>query len=578
MSLVDTIAAAERLSISLGRDDILEALKRIRRRLERDVLTVAVVGDFKQGKTSLVNGLLGQPVLPVDADLATAVPTLVRAGATSITVHRSDDGNASGGAVAVDAIVDWVSEHGNPGNREQIDLVEVTLENPLLAAGVALVDTPGLGGLNAAQRAATLHLLAKADALVFVTDASSPLSRIEVEFLRTAAEFVPFGLVVVSRIDLHSQWRRMIEEIERTFQTEEIGLAVIGVSSFLREEALREQDTVLNDESGFPELLARLSALKSRRTELVSQRVAAEAGKTLEILARDLEEPGGADPAAGLELAKQHQLALASAAGRIPGMLQDAFADLRSAAEFATRAALRSFSNLADTRIDEVDPANEWSGVIEEAMAALTADLGAVLDLIDHHAIEAAGRLATLIGEESGLGHLLSGAGEPSGLPVAEVDDLKFDRPSILGTGFQTLRGAQSGLILLGMVAKLSGLAALLPVSLGVGLVFGVKQLGDERKRQLEKRRQEARKAIRVLVAESSAEATRLVQDQIRERHRVVRDHLQEQTELAQRSAVGALRRAEQRVALAGAEKPMESNPADLLDELRQELRAAAGP
>lgn len=576
MSLAETISAAEQLAVSLGRDDILQALRGARRRLERDVLTIAVVGDYKQGKTSLVNGLLGRALLPIDADLATAVPTLVRAGAPNVTVHRSREAGTSSDAVTLDAIGDWVSEWGNPGNREQVDLVEVALEHPLLSAGVALVDTPGLGGLNAAQREATLHFLAMADALVFVSDGASPLSRIEVEFLRAATELVPFGLVAVSRTDLHLEWRRMIEEIERTLEAEGIGLGVIGVSSMLRDAALRERDTDLNEESGFSELLARLSTLKARRTELVGRRVAAEALQTLEILALGLEDPGAADPAAALELARQRQGALATAAKRIPGLLQDALADLRSEAEHATRSALRNFSYVADGRIDEIDPAKDWSGVIEEAMAALTADLRGVLDRIEHRITETAGQLTDLLGEESGLVPLLSGVPELSGLPKADVDDPHFDRASLLGTGLQTLRGAQSGLILLGMVGRLSGLAFLLPVSLGVGLVFGVKQLGEERRRQLEKRRQEARKVLRTLGTEVSAEVTRLVQDRIRDRYRMLREHLQEQAESVQRSTAAAVHRAEQRVALAGSGEPLESDPTALLDELRGRLREVA--
>lgn len=574
MTLPETIEAAERLAASLGRDDILGAIQRAHRRLERDVVTIAVAGDFKAGKTSLVNGLLGRRLLPVDADLATAVPTLVRAGADGMTVHRSGNGESRREAEPIETIDSWISEQANPGDSEGVDLVEISLDNPLLSAGVALVDTPGLGGLNAAQREATLHFLSMADALLFVSDGASPLDRVEIEFLRAASELVPFGLVVVSRIDLHPEWKRIVDAIESALQAEEVGMSVIGVSSLLRDRALRDRDTVLNGESGFPDLLARLSTLKNQRSEFVGRRIAADVLKALEILALGIEEPGGIDPEAGVTLAKQRQRNLSDAAARVPGSLQDAFADLRSEADYATRAALRSFSQTAESRIDEIDPANDWSLVIEEAMAGLTADLRAVLEGIDRQATETGNLLANLLGEESGLAPEFEG--EFEGISAKSIEEPTFDRPSLFSTGFQTLRGAQSGLILIGMVAKLSGLAALLPVSLGVGLVFGVRQLGEERKRQLERRRQEARKVVRVLTTEVSAETTRLVQDRIRDRHRMVRDRLQTLAEAVQRSTTEAVRRAEGRLALARSEPPLADDPLHLLDDLRERLREAA--
>src|SRR5918997_3748320 len=69
------------LAVEAGRTDLVERLARTRTRLtDRDV-PVAVVGEFKQGKSTLVNALLRTDVCPVDADIATAVPTIVRYGA-----------------------------------------------------------------------------------------------------------------------------------------------------------------------------------------------------------------------------------------------------------------------------------------------------------------------------------------------------------------------------------------------------------------------------------------------------------------------------------------------------------------
>ena len=43
---------------------------------------MAIVGEFKRGKSTMVNALLQTAVCPVDADEVTVVPTLVRYGET----------------------------------------------------------------------------------------------------------------------------------------------------------------------------------------------------------------------------------------------------------------------------------------------------------------------------------------------------------------------------------------------------------------------------------------------------------------------------------------------------------------
>ena len=61
-------------------------------KLADSVVYVAVVGEFKRGKSSLINALLGDEVLPTGVTPVTAAPTLVRFGEVPrATVRLSDD-------------------------------------------------------------------------------------------------------------------------------------------------------------------------------------------------------------------------------------------------------------------------------------------------------------------------------------------------------------------------------------------------------------------------------------------------------------------------------------------------------
>src|SRR5512145_1973734 len=68
------------LAGSGGRADLRRRLEQTRERLQDPNIRVIVVGEFKQGKSQLINALVNAPVCPVDDDIATAVPTTVRYG------------------------------------------------------------------------------------------------------------------------------------------------------------------------------------------------------------------------------------------------------------------------------------------------------------------------------------------------------------------------------------------------------------------------------------------------------------------------------------------------------------------
>ena len=68
------------LASSGDRTDLRRRLELARERLQAPDIRVIVVGEFKQGKSQLVNALVNAPVCPVDDDIATAVPTTVRYG------------------------------------------------------------------------------------------------------------------------------------------------------------------------------------------------------------------------------------------------------------------------------------------------------------------------------------------------------------------------------------------------------------------------------------------------------------------------------------------------------------------
>ncbi|MFD0531772.1 dynamin family protein [Kitasatospora arboriphila] len=174
-------AAAERLAAAEGR-------------LRDGTLTVVVCGEFKRGKSTLLNALLEEPDLfPRDTYFATSLVTTAAYGPQERVVVTLDppDGQGDGGPqqleITRDRIAEYATESGNPGNLKRVRLISVHLPNPRLATGLVLVDTPGVGAVHREHTAVTTGFLPQADALVFVADATQPLTESELRFLTRAA-------------------------------------------------------------------------------------------------------------------------------------------------------------------------------------------------------------------------------------------------------------------------------------------------------------------------------------------------------------------------------------------------------
>src|SRR5688500_18111766 len=251
---VDLVDLALKATTAYKRPDLGARLEQTRRRLADPNVRVLVVGEFKQGKSQLVNALVNAPVCPVDDDLATAVPTEVRFADDPVVTLVWDTGEqrpVRRSEVPVEQLADYVSEAGNPDNRKGLSRAEVGLPRKLLVDGLVLVDTPGVGGLGSTHSAATMATLPTADAVLLVSDASQEYTAPELEFLATAMRLCPNVAGVITKTDLYPQWRRIVDLDRGHLTGAGITADLFPVSSVLRLEAVRSEDAELNKESGF---------------------------------------------------------------------------------------------------------------------------------------------------------------------------------------------------------------------------------------------------------------------------------------------------------------------------------------
>jgi GTPase SAR1 family protein len=190
------------------RNDLADRVTAEADQWNKQQLVVVACGDIKRGKSSLLNAILDRStLLPVDADVATSVHLVIRfAEEFGIVVTRiGADGEPFTERIGLDDLIDVASMRGDPARREGVTAVEIGLDHPVLARGVVLIDTPGVGGMSRGHRDLALAALGQADALLFTVSAEEPVARTELEFLVEASERTERIILVVTKSDANSE-------------------------------------------------------------------------------------------------------------------------------------------------------------------------------------------------------------------------------------------------------------------------------------------------------------------------------------------------------------------------------------
>ena len=187
------------LATELGAKRIASTARTIANRISEGRFYVACVGQFKRGKSTLLNALIGRAILPAGVIPVTSVPTILRFGTIPDARLRLQDSDWT--AISIDDIEQYVSEEKNPENVKGIAALEIFVPCQLLASGMCLVDTPGLGSVFAGNTQATRQFIPHMDAVLVVVGADPPISGEELDLVENVAREVHELLFVLNKAD-----------------------------------------------------------------------------------------------------------------------------------------------------------------------------------------------------------------------------------------------------------------------------------------------------------------------------------------------------------------------------------------
>jgi hypothetical protein len=426
-----------------------------------------------------------------------------------------------------------------------------------LPRGVTLVDVPGSPGADSVAAATALNELASADAVLFVSDASQEYTEPEVALLRQVMQLCPTVVGVITKIDLYHRWPD-IQRADRAHLTNAaLDIPLLPVSAALAAAARDREDAELAQESGIPQLTAFLrDEIVGEADRVLRAAVVNDVRMVTEHLAMadNAELDALRDPAAGAEL-ERRLVEARDAANRLSErsanwllVLGDGITEMAVDVEHDLRHRLRQVVREADADIMRSDPVKRWAEFGEWLDEQIIEAVRQNCLLAHRRAEELSAQVADrFAGEHRVQRPKLKVARTDDALrPVQELGEVDADRAGFLQRTINSMRGSYGGVLMVGLMTSLAGLALVNPWSIGAGVLLGANTFREDRKARTFQRQVEAKAAVARLMDDVIFQVGRESKYRIREVHRTLRDHFSAVAVELARSADDALRAAQQ--------------------------------
>ncbi|WP_432650266.1 dynamin family protein [Huintestinicola sp.] len=193
--LTESLEQLKEYATSLNLENTARSIGDIIEKSAGDHFEVAIVGEFKRGKSTLINALLGQEVLPADVLPATATLNRVTYSKDPYVVVEYKDGTSE--KVDINHLADYVTKLSYESEKKAETVKEATVyyDTDFCKNHVDIIDTPGLND-DEQMTNVTMSILPEIDAAVFVISANSPFSQFEKEFLENKMLTSDLGRII----------------------------------------------------------------------------------------------------------------------------------------------------------------------------------------------------------------------------------------------------------------------------------------------------------------------------------------------------------------------------------------------
>lgn len=282
---------------SVGLDSVARDIRGARiPKLDEERFSLVVLGEFNHGKSTFVNALLGESVLPTGITPTTAILTHVSYGAVPDAAVVLQSGERR--AIDPARLAEWATVEGlqraasgpaDPGKVGAVDVhhLDLHLPVPLLQDQLTIVDTPGVNDINEQRADITYGYIPRADAALFLLDATQILTSSERQFLeerilRSSRDRLIF---VVAKADLLDA-----AELEEALRFARLHLGRIVTEPLIFPVSSRRELAGDRQGSGFTPLRSQIGlTVGSDRRRLLLEHALADATRLASFVRQSLE-------------------------------------------------------------------------------------------------------------------------------------------------------------------------------------------------------------------------------------------------------------------------------------------------
>lgn len=303
-ALHENLVKLQEIFSLLGFDQSLtDSINECKELVETKKYVVAVMGEFKRGKSSLINALMGSRILPADATPTTATVNRIVYGKSSKTEIHYKNGKVQ--EISIDELADYVTQTTSDGKARALSIKEAVVYAPTVICQnhVEIIDTPGLNDEEEMTKAA-ISMLKSIDGVVIPIHARSPFSETEKKFVcqMIKSENIHNLVFVVTFLDLLDEddydydkfmayvsdriKKSVLEELTQTKADDHLlqranrmldEMKIFGVSSELALRSFVSNNKTMLKQSHFEEFSANLMrVITSEQLENVLRRSVAE--------------------------------------------------------------------------------------------------------------------------------------------------------------------------------------------------------------------------------------------------------------------------------------------------------------
>jgi len=216
---IDILTQLEKILKKSGWEfDLIEGkIKENIAKLQSEQIVVSVIGQFKRGKSSVINALLSEEILPISVLPLTAIPVFIYYGEKyELQIKTKKEVlNFRNIEEIKKVLFEFATEKGNPENKKEVEEIKLFYPSELLKNNIVLVDTPGVGSIYAHNTKAAEDVIPKSDIGVFVVSPDSPFSEVEMNYFKKVLPKIKTSFFVINKSDTVTEMD--LEEVKKFY-------------------------------------------------------------------------------------------------------------------------------------------------------------------------------------------------------------------------------------------------------------------------------------------------------------------------------------------------------------------------